>query len=43
MEHNALLKKLLDKSSSDESEDFRMLVEEENMIESHITKSEKKE
>lgn len=43
MEHNALLKKLLDKSSSDESEDFRMLVEEENMIESHVTKSEKKE
>lgn len=28
MEHNALLKKLLERSSSDEEEDFRMLIEE---------------
>ena len=42
MEHNALLKKLLERSSSDEEQDFRMLIEEENMIESKIAGSERK-
>ena len=29
MEHNALLKKLLEKSSSDDSEDFRVMIEDD--------------